>query len=350
MKTFKRLLTAAVTMTMMIGCFSAGSLLASVKDPNEPNDSPDKATKLKPGEIVLAEIGDPDLYKADYHFDEDWYKFEVVKGKTYRLYVTGFTQRLSKETMILIDGYYSLKDAKDATIYHDYIGFAMQKSKTDYYDIKATKTGTYYLQISNCVDTFSKLPTTSYTISINGGYKDVKKTSDFWYDPTYYLSSLGVVKGYDKGTKFKPNNDCTRAQMVTFLWRLKGSPAPKASSTEFKDIKKSDYYYKAVLWAVENGITTGMSKTKFGPSGVCTRAQTVTFLWRMAGKPSVGNAKNKFSDVKQGDYFYDAVIWASSQKIVAGYSDGTFKPSGKCARRQMVTFLYKYDKYINNKG
>ncbi|MCR4670806.1 MAG: S-layer homology domain-containing protein, partial [Saccharofermentans sp.] len=188
------------------------------------------------------------------------------------------------------------------------------------------------------------------TFTIQVLYKDVIKSSDFWYEPTYYLSGLGVVKGYDKQTKFKPDNDCTRAQMVTFLWRLNGSPKPKSTTTAFTDIKKSDYYYNAVLWAVEQGITTGTSKTKFGPAGVCTRAQTVTFLWRMAGKPAIGDAKNPFSDVKKGQYYYEAVIWASNQKIVAGYKDGTFKPSGKCARRQMVTFLYKYDKFVNGKG
>ncbi|MBP5655368.1 MAG: S-layer homology domain-containing protein [Clostridiales bacterium] len=181
-------------------------------------------------------------------------------------------------------------------------------------------------------------------------YKDVTKTSDFWFEPTNALTALGVVKGYDNQTKFKPGNDCTRAQMVTFLWRLAGQPAPKSSSTKFTDIKKSDYFYKPVLWAVEQGITTGISKTKFGPQGVCTRAQTVTFLWRMAGKPDPTKSKNPFKDVKEKDYFYTATIWVSEKKIVAGYSDGTFKPQGKCLRRQMVTFLYKYDKFVNGKG
>ncbi len=181
-------------------------------------------------------------------------------------------------------------------------------------------------------------------------YKDVTRRSDFWFEPTYYLSDKDVVKGYDKQTKFKPANDCTRAQMVTFLWRLKGSPKPKIKTTAFKDIKKTDYFYNAVLWAVDKGITTGVSKTKFAPSKVCTRAQTVTFLWRMAGTPEPQSSKNKFKDVKKTDYFYKATLWASEKKIVAGYKDGTFKPQGKCLRRQMVTFLYKYDKFVNGKG
>ena len=181
-------------------------------------------------------------------------------------------------------------------------------------------------------------------------YKDVKNRSDFWYEPTYYLSDKDVVKGYDKQTLFKPANNCTRAQMVTFLWRLAGSPSPKAKKTDFKDVKSSDYFFKAVVWAVEQGITTGVSKEKFDPQGVCSRAQTVTFLWRMAGKPEPRARSCKFTDINSKDYFYKATIWASEKKIVAGYSDGTFKPKDKCLRRQMVTFLYKYDKFVNGKG
>ncbi|MBO4460680.1 MAG: S-layer homology domain-containing protein [Clostridiales bacterium] len=187
------------------------------------------------------------------------------------------------------------------------------------------------------------------TATVTVLYKDVTNTKDFWFAPTNYLTAANVVKGYDKQTKFKPANDCTRAQMVTFLWRLAGEPAPKSTTTKFKDIKSKDYFYKPVLWAVEKGITTGVSKTKFNPKGVCTRAQTVTFLWRMANKPAPKAKTCKFSDVKKKDYFYNPVIWASEQKIVAGYSDGTFKPQGKCLRRQMVTFLYKYDNFVNKK-
>ena len=178
-------------------------------------------------------------------------------------------------------------------------------------------------------------------------FKDVINSKDFWYKPTYDLVNKDIVKGYDKQTNFKPANECSRAQMVTFLWRLAGEPEPSAKTTSFKDIKTKDYFYKPVLWAVEKGITTGVSKTKFDPQGICTRAQTVTFLWRMAGKPEPKAKTSKFKDVKSKDYFYKATIWASEKSIVAGYSDGTFKPQGKCLRRQMVTFLYKYN---NNVG
>ena len=181
-------------------------------------------------------------------------------------------------------------------------------------------------------------------------YKDVTSKSDFWYAPTNYLTASGVVKGYANQTEFRPANDCTRAQMVTFLYRLQGEPKTKSNSCKFTDVSNSDYYYKPVIWAVEKGITTGVSSDKFDPKGVCTRAQTVTFLWRMANKPEPKTKVNPFPDVKEKDYYYKATLWASEMKILAGLPDGRFNPKGKCLRRQMVTFLYKYDKFINGKG
>ena len=173
-------------------------------------------------------------------------------------------------------------------------------------------------------------------------YKDVTNKKDFWYIPTYELTAQDIVKGYDKQTLFKPENNCTRAQMVTFIWRLKGSPEPLAKKCKFSDVKKSDYFYKAVIWGNENHIVEGYNDGTFGPQIVCTRKHAVTFLWRLAGKPVPKKMVCKFSDVKESDYFYQAVIWTSNKGIVAGYKDGTFKPSGECTRRQMVTFLYKY--------
>ena len=181
-------------------------------------------------------------------------------------------------------------------------------------------------------------------------YKDVTNTKDFWFDPTNYLTAKNVVKGYDKQTKFKPANECTRAQMVTFIWRLQGEPEPKAKTCKFSDVKKSDYFYKACIWGNENHIVEGYKDGTFGPQIVCARKHAVTFLWRLANSPAPKSDKNKFKDIKKSDYFYKAVLWASEKGIVAGYKDGTFKPNGNCLRRQMVTFLYKYDKFVNNKG
>ena len=181
-------------------------------------------------------------------------------------------------------------------------------------------------------------------------YKDVTNTKDFWYKPTNCLTAKGVVKGYDKQTRFKPANKCTRAQMVTFIWRLQGEPSPKSSTCKFSDVKSTDYFYKACIWGNEKHIVEGYKDGTFGPQIVCARRHAVTFLWRLAGKPDPKTKKNKFSDVKKSDYFYKATLWASEKKILAGYEDGTFRPNGDCLRRQMVTFLYKYDKNINKKG
>ncbi|MBO4579461.1 MAG: S-layer homology domain-containing protein [Clostridiales bacterium] len=178
-------------------------------------------------------------------------------------------------------------------------------------------------------------------------YKDVTNKKNFWYTPTNSLTKLGIVKGYDGQTLFKPDNSCTRAQMVTFIWRLAGCPNPTAKKCKFSDVKKSDYFYKAVIWGNENHIVEGYKDGTFGPQIVCTRKHAVTFLWRLAGSPAPKAQTCKFKDVKTTDYFYQAVIWASEKGIVAGYEDNTFKPSGECLRRQMVTFLYKYNTKIN---
>ncbi|MCR4670421.1 MAG: S-layer homology domain-containing protein [Saccharofermentans sp.] len=187
----------------------------------------------------------------------------------------------------------------------------------------------------------------SFTVTIL--YKDVTNSKDFWYEPTNYLTAKGVVKGYDEQTKFKPGNDCTRAQMVTFIWRLMGEPKPKNSTCKFTDVEKTDYFYKACIWGNENHIVEGYKDGTFGPKIICARRHAVTFLWRLAGSPEPKSTTNNFSDVKTGDYFYKATLWASEKKILAGYDDGTFRPDSNCLRRQMVTFLYKYDKYVNNR-
>lgn len=184
------------------------------------------------------------------------------------------------------------------------------------------------------------------SVNVRVLYKDVTDSSDFWYTPTNQLTDKGIVKGYDKQTRFKPANECTRAQMLTFMWRLAGSPAPGTSKCRFPDVKKTDYFYKPVIWAMEKGITTGYKDGTFRPQNVCTRGQTVTFLWRMAGSPLPSASGSKFKDISKGDYFYKPVLWASAKKIVAGYNDNTFRPQGKCLRRQMVTFLYKYGKNL----
>ncbi len=140
-------------------------------------------------------------------------------------------------------------------------------------------------------------------------------------------------------TTFSPDADCTRAQAVTFLWRAAGSPKATAATCAFTDIDKDEYYYDAVLWAVENGITTGASETEFAPDETVTRAQVVTFLYRFA--KGTGTDSNPFNDVAADDYFADAVKWAVANDITNGTGATTFSPNDGCARAQIVTFLYR---------
>ena len=173
-------------------------------------------------------------------------------------------------------------------------------------------------------------------------FKDVIDEGDFWFTPAYWGANNGIVMGYNDGT-FGPEKQCTRAQMVTFIWRLAGKPEPQTEDSPFSDIKESDYFYKACLWGNENEIVMGYNDGSFRPGNKCLRNQAVTFLWRFAGKPEPETEESPFKDIKESDYFYKAVLWGVEKKIVAGYpSEGKFKPKGECLRRQMVTFLYKF--------
>ena len=142
-------------------------------------------------------------------------------------------------------------------------------------------------------------------------------------------------------TTFNPFGKCQRAQVVTFLWRAAGKPEPVSTENPFVDVKEGDFYYKAVLWAVENGITNGSDDTHFSPYGKCNRAQVVTFLWRAAGKPEPVSSENPFVDVKEGDFFLNAVLWAVENGVTNGIDATHFNPYGVCNRAQVVTFLYR---------
>ena len=152
-----------------------------------------------------------------------------------------------------------------------------------------------------------------------------------------------VAQGITAGTTattFSPNNPCTRAQAVTFLWRAAGSPAPKSSVMPFTDVAEGSYYHDAVLWAMENGITKGTSDTAFTPNAKCTRAQIVTFLWRSQKSPA-SDSVNPFTDVASDAYYANAVLWAAENGITGGTTATTFSPNNNCTRAQIVTFLYR---------
>ena len=163
------------------------------------------------------------------------------------------------------------------------------------------------------------------------------KASDYYYDAVLWAAQNGITSGTD-AEHFSPNQPCTRAQIVTFLWRAAGSPEPKAMSS-FADVSTDAYYAKAVAWAVENGITTGTGDGKFSPDATCTRAQSVTFLFRAIGK--LVDSKAEFSDVLTDSYYANAVAWAVENGVTNGIGDGLFGPDNSCTRAQIVTFLFR---------
>ena len=183
---------------------------------------------------------------------------------------------------------------------------------------------------------------------------DVADSSQYYFRHVYWAAEAGITKGYNL-EYFGPQLECTREQMMTFLWRMAGQPNPKTTRNPFPDVPSNAYYTKAVLWGVENGITNGYSSGeyagKFGVGLPCTREQAMTFMWRMAGKPEPKAGANPFKDIKPSDYYYKAVLWASQNGIANGYSSGEY--AGKygvglaCLREHMVTFLSRYNSKFN---
>ncbi len=175
-------------------------------------------------------------------------------------------------------------------------------------------------------------PTTNPFVDVREG--------EYYYDAVLWAVGNGITAG-TSATTFSPEVGCTRAQVVTFLWRTAGQPEPASSVNPFVDVRAGEYYYKAVLWAVEQEITNGTSATTFSPDATCTRAQIVTFLWRFEGQNEPTSTANPFTDVQSGAYFGKAVLWAVENGITNGTSATTFSPDATCTRAQVVTFLYR---------
>ncbi len=168
-------------------------------------------------------------------------------------------------------------------------------------------------------------------------FKDVAENA-FYRNAVYWCAERGITGGTSADT-FSPQAECSRAQMVAFLWRAAGRPEPTATVNPFIDVNNSDYYYKAVLWAVENKITSGVTATKFAPSDTVNRAQAVTFLYRYMGTPV--NEASGFSDVSEGSFYAAPVAWAVRNGVTSGTAPGCFSPSSPCVRYQIVIFIYR---------
>ena len=169
-------------------------------------------------------------------------------------------------------------------------------------------------------------------------FTDVSNSA-YYYDAVLWAAEEGITSGVT-GSTFAPGRGCTRAQLVTFLWRANGSPEPASRENPFTDVSSSAYYYDAVLWAVEKGITTGVTGSTFAPDALCTRGQAAVLLWRANGAPQVSQ-EHPFRDVAEDAYYEDAVSWAVHGGVTQGTTDSTFAPDETCTRAQIVTFLYR---------
>ena len=218
-------------------------------------------------------------------------------------------------------------------------GYAISNVKIDGKSIGAVKS--YTFENVRRTHTIEVIFTKANGNPQTGVFVDVA-TGSYYEDAVDWAVENGITKGTDD-THFSPDGICTRAQAVTFLWRAAGSPKPETRTMPFTDVPVGSYYYDAVLWAVENGITKGTSETRFSPDATCTRAQIVAFLWRSEKSPAAGTA-NPFADVKADAYYADAVLWAVKENITKGTTSTTFSPNADCTRAQIVTFLWRCKK------
>lgn len=270
--------------------------------------------------------------------DKDYFKINLENKKYFEI---DFERSMSGSTY----GDYSIEIYKLSNSYDKIYSEVVDVNQTSLKTTVITlEPGTYYLKISLLdADIYSYNnfpPDPVYHVSLNSAlpFTDVLK-NEYYYESVQWAVESEITNGISE-TTFSPEDTCTRGQIVTFLWRAAGSPEPTSQNNVFTDVKADDYYYKAVLWAVENGITNGTTKTTFDPDGSCTRSQAVTFLWRYEDEEQI-NADNIFTDVPAYEYYTNAVLWAVENKITNGTTNTTFEPNTFCTRGHIVTFLYR---------
>ena len=253
-------------------------------------------------------------------------------------YYTYYTIKATAGTngSISPSGWTSVRDGRDQTftITPDK-GYAVAKVLVDGKSVGAVKSYTFKNVTKD--HTIEAIFMKSNGNPQTGVFVDVAEGS-YYEEAIDWAVEKGITNGVSSNM-FAPNDPCTRAQIVTFLWRAAGSPAPKSMSS-FTDVPADAFYAKAVAWAVENGITSGTGESKFSPNSTCTRAQAVTFLYRASGSPAV-SGKAEFSDVSTTAFYADAVAWAAKKGITTGIGGGLFGSDNDCTRGQIVTFLWR---------
>ncbi len=232
-------------------------------------------------------------------------------------------------TMVFMpDGYsesvhiYNPETAENCRVWGIYEDSAFTKELPNRYNYKPTKDIDVYVKTGDL-------------------FKDVRDKASSFYNPIYFAANVGITTGYPDNT-FRPDDPCTRGQAVTFIWRGFGRQEAEAGTVNtFTDIPGSGDFYNAIMWAKSRKITTGYNSTTFGTNDSCTRGQIVTFLWRAFGSPEPQNTTTKLKDVDPKSPFYKAILWAAENKITTGFADNTFRQDDTCTRGQIVTFIYR---------
>ena len=301
----------------------------------EPNGEKDTATPMEPGRVYRGFFGEsPDQV--------DWYRFSLKQGETVRLSFRNFSH-VNQSTTALI----YLVHNSTARSLNAYLRENVTSDGTACVDWTAEDGGLYYIRIENYFGEFF-----FYALSLQPGpadpapdgptpFVDVKQTDYFCEAVLWAVRREPQVTAGVSKTVFAPNAVCTREQVATFLWRAAGCPAPKTWTCPFRDVRKDAYYEAAILWAVETGVTEGVSATKFGVGQPCTRGLVVTFLCRAKGSPRPRTGENPFQDVAAQAYYYQPVLWAVENGVTAGTGRNRFSPNDTCTRGQIVTFLYR---------
>ncbi len=222
----------------------------------------------------------------------------------------------------------------------EWLNSNLDGNKTDTLKVSVTEQKNGHLYRCLVEDKYNNLLISDVAkLETENPFKDVAE-GQYYYEPVLWAYNNGITSGLNE-TEFAPDKSCTRGQIVTFLWRAAGKPQSSITSNPFKDVSPNAYYTEAILWAYENGITSGLTTTEFGPEETCTRAQIVTFLWRAFGKQEPTITTNPFVDIQSEAYYYKAVLWAVENGITAGTSATTFGPEDSCTRGQVVSFLYR---------
>ena len=294
----------------------------------EPNNAIATAQWIIPNKQIVAQIAQND--------NKDFFQFTLTRDMTLTIDFTSYMK------------YYALQlynEAGDRVWNKDRMTWDGSTNKRHDLHKVSLNAGTYTMCITSQWDFneagSSFFSTGNYTFKLNteNPFTDVPSGS-FYEAPVLWALENGITTGAT-ATTFNPNGSCLRAHVVTFLHRAAQNPEPTSANNPFTDVKTSDFFYKPVLWAVENSITSGISATQFGSYHNCNRAAVVTFLWRAAGSPEPVSTANPFTDVKTTDFFYKPVLWAVENNITAGLTATTFGPTAECNRAQVVTFLYR---------